>query len=86
MGYYCRKHIPMVQQRLGKSCKGVIVEKGLSGLAPGRRRRTWRYVICLFDSVEVFQSAFTPHAGTFAADIPNYTNIEPVIQISEVVM
>ena len=38
----------------------------------------------LFDSAEAFQAAFAPHAATIMADIPNYTAIQPVIQISEV--
>jgi uncharacterized protein (TIGR02118 family) len=39
-----------------------------------------------FDSVEAFQAAFGPHAPAIMADIPNYTDIQPVIQISEVKM
>jgi uncharacterized protein (TIGR02118 family) len=38
----------------------------------------------LFDSVEAFQAAFGPNAQAISADIPNYTDIRPVIQISEV--
>jgi len=34
--------------------------------------------------VEDFQSAFGPHMEEIMGDIPNYTKIEPVIQISEV--
>ena len=37
-----------------------------------------------FDSVESFQSAFTPHAAEIMGDIPNYTNAQPIIQISEI--
>ncbi len=37
-----------------------------------------------FDSVEVFQSSFGPHAEAIMGDIPNYTNIEPIIQVSQV--
>jgi len=37
-----------------------------------------------FDSVEDFQNSFGPNAEEIMADIPNYTNIEPVIQISQV--
>jgi uncharacterized protein (TIGR02118 family) len=37
-----------------------------------------------FDSVADFQSAFGPHAKTIMADIPNYTDIQPTIQVSEV--
>jgi hypothetical protein len=34
--------------------------------------------------VEAFQNSFAPHAQEFGADIPNYTNVQPTIQISEV--
>ena len=39
-----------------------------------------------FNSIAEFQSAFGPHAQAIMADIPNYTNSQPVIQISEVKM
>ena len=38
-----------------------------------------------FDSVEAFQKAFGPHAAEIVADVPNYTNARPIIQIVEVV-
>ena len=37
-----------------------------------------------FDSVEAFQKSFGPNAAEILADIPNYTNTKPVIQISDV--
>ncbi len=37
-----------------------------------------------FDSVEAFQAVFGPHAGPIMGDIPNYTNVQPTIQVSEV--
>ena len=33
---------------------------------------------------QAFQTAFGPHAGALMEDIPNYTDIQPTIQISEV--
>jgi len=39
-----------------------------------------------FDSVESFQTAFGPHTGEIIGDMPNYTDIQPSIQISEVKM
>jgi uncharacterized protein (TIGR02118 family) len=36
--------------------------------------------------VEAFQSAFGPHSEAIMADIPNYTDVQPTIQISEVKM
>ena len=36
------------------------------------------------DTVESFQAAFGPHAKEILGDIRNYTDLEPVMQISEV--
>jgi hypothetical protein len=38
----------------------------------------------LFDSMEDFLAAFMPHAELLQGDIPNYTDITPVIQFSVV--
>ena len=35
-----------------------------------------------FETVEIFQSAFGPHADVLMGDIPNYTDIQPTIQTS----
>ena len=84
MDYYCNTHIPLVQNKLGTAVKGVAVEQGLSGAAPGSRATYVALGHLLFDSVEAFHAAFGPHAVEIRADIPNYTDIEPMIQISEV--
>jgi uncharacterized protein (TIGR02118 family) len=83
MGYYCNSHIPMVQQKLGTACKRVAVEQGVAGAAaspPAFIAMGHLY----FDSAADFQTAFGPHAAAIMADIPNYTDIQPTIQISEV--
>jgi uncharacterized protein (TIGR02118 family) len=82
--YYCKRHIPMVQHKLGAACKGVAVEQGVSGATPGSRAAYVAMGHLYFDSAEAFQAAFGPHAQSIMADIPNYTDIEPVIQVSEV--
>ena len=38
------------------------------------------------DSVEAFQKGFGPHAKEIMGDITNYTDLSPVMQISEVVV
>jgi len=84
MSYYLGKHIPMVKKLLGAALKGVIVEQGLGGGAPGSPA-TYSVICHLrFDSVESFQSAFAPHGATVQADVRNYSAIEPIIQVSEV--
>ena len=84
MDYYCKSHIPMVQQKLGAACKNVGVEQGLGGATPGSPPAYLAMGHLYFETAQAFQTAFAPHAPAIMADIPNYTDIQPVIQISEV--
>jgi uncharacterized protein (TIGR02118 family) len=86
MNYYVTKHMPMVRQKLGAACKGLAVEQGIAGGAPGAPPAFVAMGHLLFDSADAFQKAFAPHASEIMADIPNYTKIQPVIQISDVKM
>jgi uncharacterized protein (TIGR02118 family) len=84
MEYYCNNHIPMVLGKLGDACKGGAVEQGLGGGQPGSPPIYMAMGHLLFESIEAFQTAFGPHAKEIMGDIPNYTDVEPLIQISEV--
>jgi len=84
MAYYCNRHIPLVREKLGSACKKVEVEQGLQGSQAGTRAPYIALTHLLFDSVDSFERAFGPHAETIQGDIPRYTNVEPVIQISQV--
>ena len=84
--YYRDKHMPLLKKRMGDSCLYYSVDKGLAGGAPGAPAT---YIgMCHFfcDSVESFQAGFGPHAQEIMGDIPNYTDLTPVVQISEVVV
>lgn len=84
MHYYCNKHMPLVQQKLGAACKSMAVEQGISGATPGSPPAFAAMGHMYFDSLEAFQAAFAPVAEALIADIPNYTDIQPTFQISEV--
>ena len=84
MAYYLNKHMPMVQQKLSGALRGASVEQGLGGMQPGSPPTYLAMGHLLFDSVEAFQQAFGPHAPAIVGDIPNYTNTQPTIQVSEV--
>jgi uncharacterized protein (TIGR02118 family) len=84
--YYCNKHIIMVRERLGRACKGLSVDQGLSGPAPGTQPAYFVMGHLLFDSVEDFQTAFAPHAQEIIADTARFTNVEPIVQISNLVV
>ena len=86
MEYYLNSHIPMIQEKVGAALKAGAVDQGLGGAMPGSPATYVAMGHLLFDSVEAFQSSFGPHAEAIMADIPNYTDIQPTIQISEVKM
>jgi uncharacterized protein (TIGR02118 family) len=86
MTYYLNIHVPLVFQKLGSAVKGAAVEQGLGGVQPGSPPVYVAMGHLLFESVEAFQQSFAPHAEELLGDIPNYTNIQPTIQISEVKM
>jgi len=71
---------------MGKSCKHYSVDKGLGGGAPGTPAPYVAMCHIFCESVEAFQAGFGPHAQEIMADITRYTDLSPVIQISEVVV
>ncbi len=84
--YYREKHMPLVKARMGDACKYYTIDKGLAGGAPGAPATYVGMCHIFADSVEAFQKAFGPHAKEIMDDIKNYTDIAPVMQISEVVV
>jgi len=86
MDYYCNKHVPMVAALLGDAVIGATVEKGLGGGTPDQAASYTAMGNLYFETMDSFQESFGPNAEKIMGDIPNYTNIEPVIQISEVLI
>ena len=86
MDYYLNTHIALVQERCGNALRSCSVEQGLGGGAPGSPPPYLVIFRLSVDSIEDFQAYVTPHDPEFAADIPNFTNITPIMQINEVVM
>jgi uncharacterized protein (TIGR02118 family) len=84
MNYYVTKHMPMVRDKLGPACKGMAIDQGIAGGAPGTPPTYVAIGHFLCESAQAFQAAFAPHAKEIMADIPNYTKIQPIIQFSEV--
>lgn len=86
--YYTNTHMPRSIKLLSShpGFKGVSVEKGLAN--PTSETEVPFIATChfLFDSVESFVEAFTPHADELQGDMKNYTDIEPVIQFNEVLI
>lgn len=82
--YYVRTHMPMASRLLASAVKEVSVEIGLGGEVPGEPAPFAAIAGFECESVEAFMAAFLPVADQLQRDIPNYTNIVPVIQFSEI--
>ncbi len=84
--YYRDQHMPLLKERMGEHCKYYTVDKGLAGAVPGAPATYVGMCHVFCDSVEEFQAGFGPHAAEIMADISNYTDLTPVLQISEVIV
>ncbi len=85
MDYYSNKHMPMVASLLGDSLKLFEIDKGVAGRTPDEPIPYLAIGYLYFDRLSAYQNSFRPNAEKIRNDIPNYTNIQPVVQISEVV-
>jgi uncharacterized protein (TIGR02118 family) len=86
--YYAQTHMPRSIELLSAhpGFRGVSVERGVSGTEPNSPPAYSAMCHFLFESVEAFMAAFLPHAPELQGDIPNYTNVSPLIQINEVLI
>ncbi|WP_394845892.1 EthD family reductase [Pendulispora brunnea] len=81
--YYKNTHMPLA----GKLLEPVRyeVDKGLSGGAPGSPAPFVAGCHFYFESLEHYRARTSVHGATLRADMVNYTTIEPILQISEIV-
>ena len=85
LDYYASKHMGLVSDRLKPL--GLLkweIDKGLAGGTPDAPAPFVAIGHIYFNSVADFQKAFGAHAAEIMADIPNFTNLEPQIQVNEV--
>ncbi len=84
--YYKDKHMKLVGERLGGL--GLVraeIDRGLSGGAPGSAAPFACIGYLYFNSLDDFKKAMGAHGKELMADVPNFTDITPEVQISEVV-
>jgi uncharacterized protein (TIGR02118 family) len=85
--YYAKKHMGLVRERWGSmGLVKVEVDKGLGGGAPGAPAPYAAVGHVFFDSLANFQKASQAHGKELFADMPNFTDIAPQVQISEVIL
>lgn len=85
MEYYEAKHMPMVAGLLGSNLVKYTIEKGLASGIPNQPLPYVAIGIFYVKNLADYQASIAPNRDAIRADIANYTNIAPVILVSEVV-
>lgn len=85
MTYYETKHMPMVAGYLGANLVKYTIEKGLASGSPNAPLPFMAIGTFYIKSLSEYQAAITPNIDTIRKDFVNYTNVIPVILVSEVV-
>ncbi len=84
--YFLENHIPLVKEKLNPlGMVKIEVEKGLSGVSPDEPAKFQWTAHMYFESIEKFGEAFGKEGEGLVSDVPNYTELKPVFQISEVI-
>lgn len=85
MDYYEKKHMPYVAGLLGANLVKYTIEKGVASGIPNTPLPFMAIGVFYVKSLSEYQAAIAPNRDAIRADFPNYTNISPVILVSEVV-
>ena len=85
MEYYEAKHMPMVAGYLGSNLVKYTIEKGVASGIPNQPLPYLAVGTFYIKSLSDYQAAIGPNRDAIRADFQNYTNVAPIILVSEVV-
>ncbi|HAK77974.1 MAG TPA: EthD family reductase [Runella sp.] len=85
MDYYETKHMPMVAGFLGANLVKYTIEKGLASGIPNQPLPFMAIGTFYIKNLSDYQAAIAPNRDAIRADFANYTNVAPIILVSEVV-
>jgi uncharacterized protein (TIGR02118 family) len=85
MAYYETKHMPMVAAYLGSNLVKYTIEKGVGSGIPNTPLPFMAIGCFYIKDLGKYQAAIAPNRDAIRSDFSNYTNISPVILVSEVV-
>ena len=84
MDYYEKKHMPMVAGFLGKNLKFYEIDKGLAGRMPNDKPPFLAIGYFYISDVVEYNKAIAQNRDAVVNDFKNYTNVQPIVQISEI--
>ena len=84
MDYYETKHMPMVAGLLGKNLSFYEIDKGISGRTPDDKVPYLAVGYFYVKDIAEYNKIIGQNRDAIISDFKNYTNIQPIIQVSEV--
>lgn len=84
MDYYENTHMPMVAGFLGKNLKFYEIDKGISGRTASDKAPYVAIGYFYCSDIAEYNKAIAQNRDVVISDIKKYTNIQPVVQISEI--
>ena len=84
MDYYEKKHMPMVAGFIGKNLKFYEIDKGIAGRTPNDKPPFLAIGYFYINDVAEYNTAIAQNRDAVVNDFKNYTNVQPVVQISEI--
>ena len=84
MDYYEKKHMPMVAGFLGKNLKFYEIDKGIAGRTPNDKAPFVAIGYFYVSDIAEYNKAIAQNRDAVISDFKNYTNIQPVVQITEI--
>ena len=82
--YYQNKHMPMVAGFLGENLSFYEIDKGMAGRTPDEKGSYVAVGYFYVKDIAKYNQAIGQNREAVISDIKNYTNIRPIIQISEI--
>lgn len=84
MDYYATKHMPMAKELMGDDLKAWSIDKGIAGGKTDSPATYSAIGYFYFADLATYKEAMSASSEKLRADVPNYTNIIPTLQVSEI--
>nr|WP_321231230.1 EthD family reductase [uncultured Psychroserpens sp.] len=82
--YYTKQHSQLFADLLGDAIVSSDINFGIIGATPEQPAPFVVIANLVFESMETLQQSFGVNSEAILADLPNFTNAQPIVQISEV--
>ncbi len=84
MDYYEKKHMPMVAGFLGGNLRFYEIDKGIAGRTSNDKVPYAAIGYFYITDTAEYNKAIAQNINAVVNDFKNYTNIQPIVQISEI--